>query len=883
MPLGLACVLAIGVFVKASAWGQETQHLQLQLHAKTLTQALTRSLHGYLEALYAIENFFAGSQEVTRQEFRTFVERSFARHPGLQALSWNARIPDTQREAYEEAMRREGYPDFQITERDAEGQLIRAARRPAYVVVSYTEPLAGNERALGFDTASVPDRLQALQRARDTGQPSATGRLTLVQERGRQFGVLIFVPVYGPGLPRTTVEERRKSLDGYAVGSLRMHDMVEGAMDGVAREGIALALIDATAPVGERLLYRSCVEGGGDADPPAADTPEARHPGLSWATTIELAGRRWELHVTPTPAYLAAHRPWQAWGVLAGGLLFAGLFGGFLLLVTGRTAQVEAVNQQLAIEIAERTRAEEALRQSEAHYRTLFDSHPHPLWVYDLDTLAFLVVNDAAIAHYGYSRGEFLAMTIRDIRPPDDLPALAENLSTLPLGLDTPDHWRHQRKDGSIIDAEVTSHSLRFEGRPARLVLAQDITARTQAEAEREQLQARLRQAYKMEAIGTLAGGIAHDFNNILATILGYTELALDDVSSESATWRQLQEVLTAAHRAKDLVQQILTFSRKSEQPRQPVPLQQIVQDALRLLRASLPTTIAIRHHLNAPSSTVFADPTQMHQVLMNLGSNAEHGMRETGGLLEVHIEELEVTTGVTVAHPPLQPGAYLRLTIADTGCGMAPEIVERIFEPFFTTKGVGEGTGLGLAVVHGIITDHGGVITVMSAPGEGTTFTIYLPRCARAAEATHEEPPLLRGQARVLWVDDEVALARWGEQTLARLGYDVTAYTSSVEALEAFRAAPHHFDLIITDHTMPYLTGEALTQAVRPIRPDIPIILCTGFSHTMTAKKATALGIQAYLTKPLGTRELSVAMRQILDQPYTEGEHHHGPYSAHR
>jgi PAS domain S-box-containing protein len=662
-----------------------------------------------------------------------------------------------------------------------------------------------------------------------------------------------------------------------------MGDMVEDALDGMARKGIALELVDAMAPVGERLLYRSGVEGHGEADPPAADASEARASGLSWATTIELAGRRWELRMTPTLAYLAAHRPWQAWGVLAGGLLFTGLLGGFLLLVTGRTAQLEAVNQQLAIEIAERTRAEEALRQSEAHYRTLFDSHPHPLWVYDLDTLAFRVVNDAAVAHYGYSRGEFLAMTIRDIRPPEDLPALAENLSILPPGLDMPDHCRHQRKDGTLIDVEVTSHGLCFEGRAARLVLAQDITVRRQAEAEREQLQAQLRQTYKMEAIGTLAGGIAHDFNNILATILGYTELALDNVPSESATWRQLQEVLTAAHRAKDLVQQILTFSRKSEQPRQPVPLQQIVHDALRLLRASLPTTIAIRQRLNAPSGTVFADPTQLHQVLMNLGSNAEHAMRETGGLLEVYLEELEVTANVTVAHPPLQPGAYLRLTIADTGCGMAPEIVERIFEPFFTTKGVGEGTGLGLAVVHGIITDHGGAITVMSAPAEGTTFTLYLPRCARAAEATHEEPPLLSGQARVLWVDDEVALARWGEQTLARLGYDVTAYTSSVEALEAFRAAPHHFDLIITDHTMPYLTGEALTQAVRRIRPDIPIILCTGFSHTMTAKKAAALGIQAYLTKPLGTRELSLAMRQILDQPYPEGEHDHGPYSAHR
>jgi CHASE1-domain containing sensor protein len=254
-----------------------------------------------------------------------------------------------QREAYEEATRQEWAPDFQITERDAAGQLVRAARRPEYVVVSYIEPLAENERALGFDVASGPNHLEALQRARDTGQPSATSRLTLVQEPGHQFGLLIVMPVYGPGLPRATVEDRRRSLDSYAAGAFRMGAMVEDALGGMAREGIVLELVDAMAPVGERLPYRSGGEGNWEADPPAAEAPEARASGLSWATTIGLAGRRWELRVIPTPAYLTTHRPWQAWGVLVGGLLFTGLLGGFLLLVIGRTAQIEAVNQQLAV------------------------------------------------------------------------------------------------------------------------------------------------------------------------------------------------------------------------------------------------------------------------------------------------------------------------------------------------------------------------------------------------------------------------------------------------------------------------------------------------------------------------------------------------------
>jgi CHASE1-domain containing sensor protein len=317
------------------------------------------------------------------------VQRSFTRHSGLQALSWNSRIRDAQREAYEEALRREGYSDFQITERDTAGQLVRATRRPEYIAVSYIEPLVGNERALALDVASMPDRLEALERARDTGELSTTSRLTLAQEPEHQFGLLIVVPVYGLGLPRATVEDRRQSLDGYVVGVFRISDMMEDVPHGTEQPGIELTLIDAKAPIHKRLLYRSGVEGQGDAVPLATDVLEGRHSGLSHITTVEVAGRRWDLHLTPTPAYLAVHRPWQAWGVLAGGLLFTGLLGGFLLLVMGRTAQIEAVNQQLAIENAERTRAEEALRQSEAHYRTIFDHHPHPLWVYDLDTWPF--------------------------------------------------------------------------------------------------------------------------------------------------------------------------------------------------------------------------------------------------------------------------------------------------------------------------------------------------------------------------------------------------------------------------------------------------------------------------------------------------------------
>ncbi|MEE8142150.1 MAG: ATP-binding protein, partial [Planctomycetota bacterium] len=284
------------------------------------------------------------------------------------------------------------------------------------------------------------------------------------------------------------------------------------------------------------------------------------------------------------------------------------------------------------------------------------------------------------------------------------------------------------------------------------------------------------------------------------------------------------------------------------------------------LLRASLPTTIAIRPHLPEDLGRVLADATQLHQIVMNLGTNAAYAMRETGGELVVSLDAIDVESDLTTGQPELRPGPYLRLTIQDTGHGMAPEVVERIFDPFFTTKQVGEGTGLGLAVAHGIVSSHNGAITVRSKLGEGTTFTLYFPRLPETVEATRSvEEPVPHGKGRILFVDDELALARLGQLTLQQLGYEVTICTSSVEALEIFRARPQNFDLVITDQTMPHMTGEALSEALRRIRADIPIILCTGFSHVIDARRAKALGIDAFCMKPLTMRELGRTIQEVL------------------
>ena len=397
--------------------------------------------------------------------------------------------------------------------------------------------------------------------------------------------------------------------------------------------------------------------------------------------------------------------------------------------------------------------------------------------------------------------------------------------------------------------------------------VAEDITEQKSLEEALTKTERQFRQSSRMEAIGTLAGGIAHDFNNILTAILGYTELALATVAKGSRTQRNLQEVLTAGHRAKHLVLQILAFSRQTGQGKKPTPIHMIIREALKLLRATIPSTIEIRQSLKT-EATILADPTQMHQVIINLCTNAEYAMRETGGILKISLKDVEVTEDLARMISGLQVGPHVQLTVKDSGTGMTSEILERMFDPFFTTKPIGEGSGMGMAVAHGIITGHGGAIVVDSVVNKGTKIEVYLPTIPTPVwERVMDHGPIPIGKETILFVDDEETIVHLGKELLTQLGYTVEVYTNSVEALGAFRHDPHRFDLVITDQTMPVLTGEALSRELLQIRPDLPIILCTGFSHIMSAEKAKALGIQAYLMKPLAIRDLVPIIRHVLDK----------------
>jgi CheY-like chemotaxis protein len=376
-----------------------------------------------------------------------------------------------------------------------------------------------------------------------------------------------------------------------------------------------------------------------------------------------------------------------------------------------------------------------------------------------------------------------------------------------------------------------------------------------------------------MEAIGTLAGGIAHDFNNILAAIIGFAEMVEEDLPSESPSIPRIGRVLSAANRGKELVRQILAFSRKAEPARKPLSLSPVIDETIQLLRASLPSTIDIKLSMKAARDTILASPTEIQQILMNLATNAFFAMREKGGTLGIRVTDIKFEPDSPVLDADVEAGEYVQLTVTDTGIGMTQDVMKRAFDPFFTTKEVGKGTGMGLSVVYGIVKSLGGTVAIESEPGIGSTFRIFLP-VARTDVKSEEgrEQVIPKGTERILFIDDEDLIVEWGQAALERLGYSVTALTDSAGALNLFSSDPSAFDLIILDQTMPRMTGLHLAQRMLAIRDDTPIILCTGHSDSVTPEKAKEAGIKEFLIKPLGKQQLAEVVRRVLDTAEFEG-----------
>ncbi len=421
---------------------------------------------------------------------------------------------------------------------------------------------------------------------------------------------------------------------------------------------------------------------------------------------------------------------------------------------------------------------------------------------------------------------------------------------------------------GAVVYRRISANVIKDkENRAAGMVVVvQDMTARKRAEEERGRLEEQLRQAQKMEALGTLAGGVAHDFNNMLAVVLGNAELALDDLAGVNGPTRNIEQIVKASKRARDLVKQILAFSRKTERGNNPLKLTTLVKEMHDLLRGSLPSTIRIDLDLRAESDTIIADPSQIQQVLINLATNAADAMQKNGGVLAFSLSDVDVERGEVLSGVELRPGSYVKLSVSDTGTGMTEEVRRRIFEPFFTTKGLGHGTGMGLAVVYGIVRNYEGAVTVRSRPGKGSTFDIFLPTVeARPGSRQEETGSIPGGNERILLVDDEPAVVEMTAETLARLGYDVVKTERASDAWTIFAKNPQAFDLVLTDQTMPDLTGVDLSKKMLDLRKDLPIILFTGYSEAVSPEQARAAGIRGFIMKPIEKRQMAESIRRAL------------------
>jgi two-component system cell cycle sensor histidine kinase/response regulator CckA len=514
-------------------------------------------------------------------------------------------------------------------------------------------------------------------------------------------------------------------------------------------------------------------------------------------------------------------------------------------------------------DVTERGAAERRMVDGGDEYRILFDSNPHPMWVFDAETLAFLAVNDAAVRLYGYSRAEFLAMTIKEIRPHEEVPALLEYLETIP---DTPSlpatQVKHRKKDGSLLEVAGSSNPIAFHGRRARLVMATDVS-------EKKRLEAQLLQSHKMEAVGRLAGGVAHDFNNLLGVITGYSELLLKDLGPQHPGTKRVSQIQMAADRAAALTQQLLAFSRKQVLQPRILDINEVVVDVEKMLRRLVGADVQLVTTLAAGIGRILADPGQIEQVLMNLVVNARDAMPK-GGRLTFETANVALDESHTRTHPEVQPGRFVMLAVSDTGVGMDAQTQAQIFEPFFTTKEKGNGTGLGLATVIGIVQQSGGSITVDSQLGRGTTCRIYFPRVEGGLSDAVPGPlgaPLARGSETILLVEDADALRAMIREMLEAAGYTVLEYADPQAALHRVTTLDAPVGLLLTDVVMPRLSGPDLARGVRTTRPEIDVLFMSGFTdEAMGLQGVLGPGTQ-FIQKPFTADALLAKVREAFDR----------------
>jgi len=853
--LGIA--LSLFLFNTSRTWENKKIQAEFERIAADHISAFRKTIQINLHELNALHAFYLGSEKVERLEFRKFAEHMMVENPSVQALEWIPRVLQKERIVFEETARREGFQDFEISEINAAGKRVRAGRRDEYFPVYFLEPLKGNERVLGFDAATRPARLEAMNLAADTGKTAATRRIHLVQIKEEESAIRVFHPVFRKDAEVDTVEFRRANLSGFVAGVYRVGDMLKNSLIFSHPQGIDIYLYDDSAPADERLLYFHAFRTRKESVQPVTDETQLKS-GICYEERFDVAGRTWRMLCRPTPDYVHAARTWEPWGILAAGLIFTALICGYLLLNLVRMAQSRAhtetltkAKQELEHEIIERKEAEEVLRESEERFRQLTEAAFDGIALSEEGRL--LKVNESFAAMFGYEMSELKGMPVSGLAAPEFRDDVMQKIRS---GYDRPYESVCVRKNRETFPVEVCGKTVRSKGRMLRLTSVRDMT-------ERKKLEDELLKSEKLESLGVLAGGLAHDFNNLLTAILGNIDLATLVGKMDEKTSEILKDAKNASLRARDLTQQLLTFSKGGAPVRKTTSIRRLVEDTVTFaLRGSnVKCDMVFSDDLRA----VDADEGQISQAIGNLIINADQAMPE-GGKIQVRADMIKIDPENFM---PLRQGDYIRISIQDQGGGIQNKYLDRIFDPYFTTKQ--KGSGLGLSMVYSIIKRHDGYVAVESELGVGSTFTIYLPasHTKLPAETGEQEEQIIKGKGRVLVMDDEEIVRKVVGEMLNHLGYEVCFADEGSGAVDTYlraREAGEPFDAVILDLTIPGgMGGKETIAKLREMDPDVKAVVSSGYASDSIMSNYREYGFRDVIAKPYKVQDLGRVLHQVI------------------
>lgn len=837
---------------------------QFETWSENQQKAFSKAVDAQIETLHGVRALFDSSEYVSPREFTRFTRDAGRRHRYLQSMGYLRHVADDERASFEARQTIALGRPFEILDLRSDNTTVRAAQRSEYMPLLYLQE--GDTAMVGIDALQIPQVAAAMAAARASG----TAKAIMLNSNGAPGQrvvryVHVYLPVYSDASSNAMPNPAGVPINGYVRLRFLLDEMLAEIERSAGARGVETRLLRSSAESQQAGTTRTPV------------LALARQPELAWSGPIQIADLSFVLEFRGEPSFDGqAVSLVPFWLLLAAGAATSLLAATAMYYITRARLRATRMAQDLLAEMRERRRSEERTAQSEARYRVLIENSPDVILLIKHQRVVF--ANRAAIELFrARDERDLVGRAADELVHPEYKEEVCERLRRMEAEqvVLPPLEGRLFRLDGSIVEVEVRTVPFVSDGEVMLQVTIRDITARRQAERERISLETALRQAQRLEAIGTLTGGIAHDFNNILSAIVGNIRLVMDDLPQGHPARQSAHEIRNATNRARDLVKRLMAFSRQQETARSPIELAPLIEEVQQLLRPALPAGVVLQSNVPPNTPPIIADATQIHQVLVNLCTNAWQAMPSGRGEIRILVSTLTAEQARQQSRAALNDAnRYVCIEVRDTGSGIPAQIIDRIFEPFFTTKPAGEGSGLGLAVVHGIIQSHKGAITVVSPPDDGTSFRIYLPASEQpGASSDTEERVRTRGENQhILYIDDEEPLVVLVTRILERCGYRCTGTTDARAGVEMVRQDPLQFDLVLTDMNMPGMSGIDVAREVLALRPGLPVVITTGYVRASDVAVTREMGVRDVILKPDTIEELANLVARYLRADRGEG-----------